>query len=107
MIFTQERLKIEQRLPAAQTFIRERRLNEIIAGDLAEVGIIVVGGLTNSVLRALARLDLADLYGATRIPIYVLNVAFPLVPEEVRDFCTGKQAVLVVEEGAPTTSSRQ
>ncbi len=101
VIFTQERLKIEQRLPAARTFIRERRLNEIIGGDLDEVGIIVVGGLTNSVLRALARLDLADLYGATRIPIYVLNVAFPLVPEEVRDFCIGKQAVLVVEEGSP------
>ena len=31
----------------------------------------------------------------------MLNVAFPLVPEEVRDFCTGKQAVLVVEEGSP------
>ncbi len=101
VIFTQERLKIEQRLPAAQKFIRERRLNEVIGGDLDDVGIIVIGGLTNSVLRALARLDLADLYGASRVPIYVLNVAFPLVPEEVRDFCAGKQAVLVVEEGSP------
>ena len=51
-------------------------------------------------LRALARLDLADLYGASRIPIYVLNVAFPLVPEELREFCAGKRAVLVVEEGS-------
>src|SRR5262249_18744465 len=74
---------------------------EAIAGDLADVGIIVVGGLTNGVLRALARLDLADLYGASHIPIYVLNVAFPLVPEELREFCAGKRAVLVVEEGSP------
>ncbi len=29
------------------------KLNEVIAGDLDEVGIVVVGGLTNSVLRAL------------------------------------------------------
>ncbi|HEX2351749.1 MAG TPA: indolepyruvate ferredoxin oxidoreductase subunit alpha [Xanthobacteraceae bacterium] len=101
VIFSQERLKVEERLPAAQQFIRARKLNEVIAGDCADIGIIVLGGLTNGVLRALARLDLADLYGASRIPIYVLNVAFPLVPEELRDFCAGKRAVLVVEEGSP------
>jgi indolepyruvate ferredoxin oxidoreductase, alpha subunit len=101
VIFSQERLKVEERLPAAQQFIRARKLNEVIAGDLADIGIIVLGGLTNGVLRALARLDLADLYGASRIPIYVLNVAFPLVPEELREFCAGKRAVLVVEEGSP------
>jgi indolepyruvate ferredoxin oxidoreductase alpha subunit len=101
VIFSQERLKVEERLPAAQQFIRARKLNEVIAGDCADIGIIVLGGLTNGVLRALARLDLADLYGASRIPIYVLNVAFPLVPEELREFCAGKRAVLVVEEGSP------
>ena len=101
VIFSQERLKVEERLPAAQQFIRERKLNEVIPGDLDDIGIIVLGGLTTGVLRALARLDLADLYGASRIPIYVLNVAYPLVPEEVRDFCAGKRAVLVVEEGSP------
>src|SRR5215472_12785560 len=71
VIYSQERLKVEERLPAAQQFIRARKLNEVIAGDLADVGIIVLGGLTNGVLRALARLDLADLYGASRIPLYV------------------------------------
>jgi indolepyruvate ferredoxin oxidoreductase, alpha subunit len=101
VIFTQERLKIEERLPAAQKFIREKKLNEVLPGDLSDIGIIVLGGLTSSVLRALSRLELADLYGASRIPIYVLNVAFPLVPEEVREFCLGKRAVLVVEEGSP------
>ena len=101
VIFSQERLKVEERLPAAQQFIRERKLNEVIPGDLDDIGIVVVGGLTTGVLRALARLDLADLYGASRIPIYVLNVAYPLVPEELRDFCAGKRAVLVVEEGSP------
>jgi indolepyruvate ferredoxin oxidoreductase, alpha subunit len=101
VIFSQERIKVEERLPAAQAFIRERKLNEVIPGDLGDVGIIVLGGLTNGVLRALNRLELADLYGASRIPIYVLNVAFPLVPEELRAFCAGKRAVLVVEEGSP------
>ena len=58
--FMQERLKVEERMPAAQAFIREHKLNELIAGDVAEIGIIVMGGLTNGVLRALERLGLAD-----------------------------------------------
>src|SRR5690606_4220993 len=32
--FVQERLKVEQRLPAAQAFIREHKLNEVLPGDL-------------------------------------------------------------------------
>jgi indolepyruvate ferredoxin oxidoreductase, alpha subunit len=107
VIFSQERLKVEQRLPAAEKFIREQKLNEVIPGELADIGIIVLGGLTNGLLRALARLDLADLYGASRIPIYVLNVAYPLVPDEVKEFCTGKRAVLVVEEGSPDYVEQQ
>jgi indolepyruvate ferredoxin oxidoreductase, alpha subunit len=105
--FIQERLKIEERLPAAQQFIREHKLNEMIAGARDDVGIVVLGGLTNALLRALARLDLADLYGASRIPIYVLNVAYPLVPDEVKAFCAGKRAVLVVEEGSPDYVEQQ
>src|SRR5438034_353875 len=44
VIYSQERLKVKQRLPTAQQFIRARKLNEVIAGDLADVGIIVLGG---------------------------------------------------------------
>ncbi|MGB6342158.1 MAG: thiamine pyrophosphate-dependent enzyme [Xanthobacteraceae bacterium] len=107
VIFTQERLKIEQRLPAAQKFIQQQKLNELIPGEIGEIGIIVLGGLTNGLLRALARLDLADLYGVSRVPIYVLNVAYPLVAEEVKNFCAGKRAVLVVEEGSPDYVEQQ
>jgi indolepyruvate ferredoxin oxidoreductase alpha subunit len=99
--FSHERLKVEERLPAARTFIREHKLNEIIVGDLSDVGIIVMGGLTNSVLRALERMGLADVFGASRIPLLILNVVYPLVPEELHAFCVGKNAVLVVEEGYP------
>src|SRR5487761_1039289 len=99
--FSQEKLKIEERLPAARAFIREHKLNEFIAGELDDIGIIVMGGLTNSVLRALERMGLADVFGASRVPLLVLNVVYPLVPEEIREFCAGKRAVLVVEEGNP------
>jgi indolepyruvate ferredoxin oxidoreductase alpha subunit len=99
--FAQEKIKVEERLPAAQRFIRDERLNEEFAGELSEIGIIVQGGLYNSLLRAMARLGLADAYGGTRVPIYALNVVYPLVPDEVREFCAGKRAVLIVEEGFP------
>jgi indolepyruvate ferredoxin oxidoreductase alpha subunit len=105
--FAHERLKLEERLPAAQEFIRAHRLNEVFAGDDGDIGIIVQGGLYNSLLRALARLGLADAFGATPLPIYVLNAVYPLVPEEVREFCAGKRAVLVVEEGHPDYIEQQ
>ncbi len=101
MIYAQEKLKIDERMPAARAFIREHRLNEVIPGDIDEVGIVVMGGLTNSVLRALERLGLADVFGVSRVPVLVLNVVYPLVPEEIREFCAAKRAVLVVEEGHP------
>jgi indolepyruvate ferredoxin oxidoreductase alpha subunit len=99
--FRQEKLKADVRLPAARRFVAERRLNETFDGDVTEVGVIVQGGLYNNVIRALQLLGLADLYGASRIPILALNVVYPLVPEEISAFCGGKQAVLVVEEGMP------
>jgi indolepyruvate ferredoxin oxidoreductase alpha subunit len=101
VIFSQEKMKVTERMPAARVFIREHKLNEIIAGDLTDIGIIVMGGLTNSVLRALERVGLADVFGASHVPMLVLNVVYPLVPEEIREFCAGKSAVLVVEEGSP------
>jgi indolepyruvate ferredoxin oxidoreductase alpha subunit len=99
--FSQEKLKVAERLPAARAFIVRHALNETIDGDLNDIGIIVMGGLTNSALRALERVGLADVVGASRVPLLVLNVVYPLVPEEIREFCADKRAVLVVEEGYP------
>ncbi|HJS90820.1 MAG TPA: indolepyruvate ferredoxin oxidoreductase subunit alpha [Steroidobacteraceae bacterium] len=99
--YAQEREKIEQRFPAAIRSIAERRLNDFIDGEASDIGIVLQGGLHNSVLRALELLDCADTFGTSRIPLYVLNATYPLVPEEWVRFCSGKRAVLVVEEGQP------
>ena len=99
--FLHEKLKVEERLPAAQAFAREHKLNEFFDGDLKDIGIIVLGGLYNTVSRALARLGLADAFGNARVPIYCLNLAYPLIPDEVKAFCLGKKHVLIVEEGSP------
>ena len=99
--FRQEKVKAEVRLPAARRFIARERLNEIFAGELRDVGVIVQGGLYNNLLRALEAVGLADIFGTSRLPILVLNVVYPLVPEEIVGFCDGKRAVLVIEEGQP------
>ncbi len=99
--YAQEREKIEQRLPAAQRFIAERGMNELLGGEAADIGIVLQGGLYNNALRALELLGCADTFGTSRVPLYVLNVTYPLVPEEWQRFCSGKRAVLVVEEGQP------
>ena len=100
--FRHEKLKIEQRIPAAQRYIVEHGLNELVPGARCQdIGLIVQGGLYNALMRALAQLDLADAFGASDLPILVLNVTCPLVPGEIGSFCAGKRAVLVLEEGSP------
>src|SRR6202011_1278753 len=99
--YAQEKEKIEQRLPAAIRFIAETGLNELIDGERQAIGIVLQGGLYNNTLRALELLGCADTFGNSRIPLYVLNATYPLVPEEWVKFCSGKRAVLVVEEGQP------
>jgi indolepyruvate ferredoxin oxidoreductase, alpha subunit len=99
--YLHEQEKVNERWPAALRFIEERRLNEFFAERADDVGIIVQGGMYNALVRALERLGLADVYGNSKIPLYVMNVAYPVVPNEVTRFCAGKRAVLLVEEGQP------
>ncbi len=99
--YAQEIQKVEERWPAAVDFIRRHGLNEVFDGEAEDVGIICQGGMYNAVIRALQLLGLADAYGDSKIPIYVLNVTYPLVPDEVAAFCASKRAVMVVEEGQP------
>jgi len=99
--YQQEREKVEQRWPAAVEFVASRHLNERYDGDLDDLGIVLQGGLYNTTLRALERLGLADVFGGSRVPLYVLNVTYPLVPAELARFAAGKRALLVIEEGQP------
>ena len=99
--YLHEKEKIEQRWPAAINFIKQRKLNEFFDGDIDEIGIIMQGGMYNGVIRALQGLGLADVWGNTRIPLYVMNVTYPLIDDEIVEFCKSKRAVLMVEEGQP------
>ena len=99
--FAQEKEKLERRLPAAVQFIAAAGLNEFIDGEAQDVGIVLQGGLYNNTLRAMELLGCADTFGNSKIPLYVLNATYPLVPAEWVKFCSGKRTVLIVEEGQP------
>lgn len=99
--FRHEKLKHEQRIPAARAYIHEHQLNELFPGKHSDLGIVVQGGLYNTLIRTLQQFGLADAFGNSDIPLLVLNVTYPLVPEELTEFCVGKRAVLMMEEGQP------
>ncbi len=99
--YAQEKQKIEVRWPAAVRFIRERRLNEFFYGERKDLGILCQGGLYNAVIRALQTLGLADAFGNSKVPIYCLNVTYPLVPEEITEFCRTNKDDLIGEDGQP------
>ena len=99
--FEHEQEKVRTRWPAAVDYIKKHALNEVFEGERADLGIIVQGGLYNSLIRTMERLGVADAFGVTQIPLYVLNVAYPVIDDEINDFCRNKRAVLLVEEGQP------
>ena len=101
MSYLHEHDKINNRWPAAEKFILKHQLNEQFGPKAAKIGIICQGGMYNGLIRALQRLGLADIYGETELPIYCLNITYPLVNNEFLSFVKGKDGVLVIEEGQP------
>ena len=100
--FAQEKRKVEHRLPAARQYIAEHRLNEHFEGSThRHLGLVVQGGLYNTLIRTLQQFDLADAFGVSSLSLLVLNVTYPLVPDELVGFCKDKSAVLLLEEGQP------
>ncbi len=99
--FVHEQEKLTKRWPAAIKFIKENKLNEVINDGAEDFGIILQGGLYNIVIRALQLLGLSDVYGNSKIPLYILNVTYPIVGDEVVAFANSKRGILLVEEGQP------
>jgi len=102
--FLHEIEKVEDRWPAGVSFVRDHKLNEFFGEETKDykgLGIIVQGGLYNNLMRVLDLAGLLDEQGVSKLPIYCLNVTYPLVPDEVESFCNDKSSVLVLEEGQP------
>jgi indolepyruvate ferredoxin oxidoreductase alpha subunit len=105
--YAHEKAKIEQRLPAAEQYIKDNGLNEVFAGKGGRTGIIMQGGMHGVVMRSLSRLGFADAFGNSDLDMMVLNVIHPLVPDEISDFLKDKDSVLIVEEGNPAFIEEQ
>ncbi|WP_417248656.1 thiamine pyrophosphate-dependent enzyme [Celeribacter sp.] len=105
--YLHEEEKLTKRMPAAKDFILEKGINERFGNPKGKVGLIVQGGTYNTVIRALNRLDLANLYGDTDMDMLVLNCVYPLVDSQIMEFCDDKDAVLIVEEGQPNYIEQQ
>jgi len=99
--FGHEHEKVRDRWPTAQKHIQDEKLNEFFGPTDADLGIIVQGGLYNTLIRSMERLGLATPFGESNFPIYVLNVTYPILDNEVKEFCANKKAVLLMEEGQP------
>jgi len=99
--YLHEQEKVKDRWPAAVQFIQDHQINEFFSSSAKDFGIVMQGGMYNGVLRALEVLGLANAFGESQIPLYVLNVTYPLVDAEFKTFCTGKRGMLIVEEGQP------
>ena len=100
--YAQEKHKIDVRWPAAVSFIREQKLNELFAGEQNDIGILCQGGMYNAVIRALQtaraggrvrRLASADLLHERDLP------ADP--GRNRRVLRRTRNRVLIVEEGQP------
>jgi indolepyruvate ferredoxin oxidoreductase alpha subunit len=99
--FLHEHEKIQKRWPAAQKFIQDNALNEWFSDGTQDFGIILQGGMYNTTIRALELLGLSNIFGDSKVPLYILNVTYPLVDDEIKRFCANKRAILVIEEGQP------
>ena len=97
----QERLKYEQRIPAAQRFVVDHALNEFFGDQTSPIGVITHGMIHNTTVRAL------EVLGVEGVAILCLNVLNPLVPEQILGFFERKEHVLIVEEGAPAFLEEQ
>lgn len=103
----QEKRKYHERIPAAVEFIRNSDINEYFPGENTKTGIITHGTVFNSLMRALVCLGEADIQGRTNIPVFNLNVTYPMVPDQLVEFMQDKDSVLIVEEGMPNLIEEQ
>lgn len=96
----QEALMQDYKIYAAMAYARANRLNRIVINSpSAKLGIVASGKSYLDVLEALEELGITEALAAD-IGIRVFKVAmpWPLEPEGIREFATGLEEILVVEE---------
>jgi indolepyruvate ferredoxin oxidoreductase len=95
-----EKRLYQQRLPAAQAFVRANGLDRVVLdAPRRKLGIVTTGKAYLDVREALHELGVSEaLARELGLSIYKVALSWPLEPEGALDFCRGLDDVLVVEE---------
>jgi len=95
-----EKRLYQQRLPAAQAFVRANGLDRIaLDSPQRKLGIVTTGKAYLDVREALVELGIDDaLARELGLSIYKVAMSWPLEPEGALGFCRGQADLLVVEE---------
>ncbi|MBI1339086.1 indolepyruvate ferredoxin oxidoreductase family protein [bacterium] len=93
----------EQKLPAAQAFVRANRLDRVmLASKTPRLGIVATGQAVRDVFEALAAIGLdEERAAALGVTIFKVAMTWPLEPTAITEFCSGLERVLVVEHKRP------
>ncbi|RMX04990.1 indolepyruvate ferredoxin oxidoreductase family protein [Corticibacter populi] len=104
----QEERLMSHKWDAALAYVRANRLNHsVIAGPQDRFGLMASGKAYSDTRQALADLGLdAAICRQLGIRLHKVNVVWPLEPVLAREFASGLQEVLVVEEKRPLIESQ-
>jgi indolepyruvate ferredoxin oxidoreductase len=96
----QEDRLVNQRLPAAQAFVRANKLDKVIFDSpKRELGIVTTGKPYLDVRQALADLGIDETKAAALgIRLYKLALTWPIEPQGAKDFARGHRQIFVIEE---------
>ncbi|MFN5085692.1 MAG: indolepyruvate ferredoxin oxidoreductase family protein [Novosphingobium sp.] len=99
-VLAEERVLIEQRLPAALAFARTNPVDEVIVAPRRKrIGLIAVGKALGDVMAALASLGIDSARAQELgIGLYGMRLVWPIEGEGLKAFASGYDELLVVEE---------
>ena len=89
---------INRRIPASKEFIKNHKINKNLFNPKEKkVGIITVGKATTETMDAFERIGIQS-PEKNGIGVYACKVPWPLINQEIIEFCEGFKEILVIEE---------
>jgi indolepyruvate ferredoxin oxidoreductase len=100
--FSPEARLLDFKLPAAQAFARANKIDRVMFGEGKRFGIVTAGKSFHDVQQALEELGIDERRaGQLGISVLKLGLTWPLDPVGAKEFCDGREEILVVEEKQP------
>jgi len=98
-----ERRMIEERVPAAHSFVYTNKIDQVIfKAPEKRFGIVTVGKAHGDLMEALRMIGLDEpALAKAGISIFKVGMSWPLEPRGIREFAQGMQSLFVVEEKRP------